>query len=285
MSGSRRVRALLSVLLLGGAWVFAPARIPLYDGLGFPDEPYRYVQPPPGSAATAAPTTATGSAPASGGANREPMRIASAEVGPQVVVSVPAGDLLGPPATTRLTLTARPVAPDRAPPAGVIDGNVYRVGATADASGPVRLRVTDPNYLPGIDLRATVATPAKVTAVYRDRPAAPWSVLIPVQVGNDIYEMVMPGLGDFALVLPSAAPPATVAPRPGSGPASVGPAASGPGGIGPGSAPPPSVFVPPAAPAAGGHPLRQLIGLAVVLLVLGACIVGIRVIRSRDRDR
>ncbi|RZU49979.1 hypothetical protein EV385_1738 [Krasilnikovia cinnamomea] len=283
MSGRvRAARAAFCVVALGFAWVLTPAGVPLYDGLGFPDEPYRFVDPPPGSVATAPPTTATGSVAATGGANREAVRIASAEVGPQVVVSVPTGDLLGPPAATRLTLTARPVAPDRAPPTGVIDGNVYRVSAAADRSGPVRLRVTDPNFLPGIDLRSTVATSARVTAVYRERPAAAWRALEAFQIGNDIYEVVMPGLGDFALVLPSAAPPA--AGPPGTGPSGAGPPGSGPAATAGRASAGPSAAGPPARPAAG-HPVRQLIGLAAVLLVLGACIAGLRLVRARGRDR
>ncbi|GAB1694163.1 hypothetical protein KRM28CT15_59660 [Krasilnikovia sp. M28-CT-15] len=267
------MRVVVCVLALGCAWVITPAGVPLYDGLGFPDEPYRFVDPPPGAVATAPPTTATGSAAATGGANREAMRVASAEIGPQVAVSVPAGDLIGPAAATRLTLTARPIAPDRAPPTGVINGNVYRVSAAADAAGPVRLRVTDPNFLPGIDLRSTVATSATVTAVYRERPAAAWRELVAFQIGNDIYEVVMPGLGDFALVLPSAAPPPTAPPA--TAPPATAPSVGGTTGSGPA----------PAARPAAGHPGRQLIGLAAVLLVLGACIAGLRLIRARGRNR
>ena len=57
-SGLRWLLASFVALLV--AWLLAPAVVPIYDGVSFPDEPYRYVQSPDGKP-TKPPTTAKAS--------------------------------------------------------------------------------------------------------------------------------------------------------------------------------------------------------------------------------
>ena len=54
------VRMLVAAALLGLGWLLTPRTAPpLYDGVGFPDEPYRFVVAPAGAPKTTkAPTVA-----------------------------------------------------------------------------------------------------------------------------------------------------------------------------------------------------------------------------------
>jgi hypothetical protein len=232
------------------AWLVAPAGVPLYDGVGFPDEAYRYVQPPPGYKATPAPTDAVGRTPATSGVSRKNVQILSGETGPQVVVYVPGSDLIGPDTATAFELRATPVAPGGTLPDGAMDGNIYRVQATATPPGPVRLRVSDPKFVPVIDLRAVAATEVEVTAFYRPNPAAEWSPQATSRVGTDIYETTLIGLGDYVLTVAGSQTPIPAAGR--------------------------------APPRRRGPPV-ELLAVAAVVAVLVIGIVVVRLTRSRTR--
>jgi hypothetical protein len=265
ISRSRLVAVVLACAGLGAAWIITPAGVPLYDGIGFPDEPYRYVQPPPGAEQTPPPTDAIGHTPASGGTNGRSMQILSDETGPQVLVLLPPHDLVGPDTATSFELRAHPLAPDAKPPPGTTDGNVYRVQATASPPGPVTLRISNPAFLPEIDLRAVVATKERVTVAHRDTPDGSWRTLATDQIGNDIYATYMVGLGDYVLTTGAPADTAGSA-MPGR---TSGPSAAG----GPTRA----------APTAGRGFGVGLLGLVVLLAVFVATVIAIRLIRTRRR--
>src|SRR5881409_3272013 len=95
-------------VLLGLGALLSPAAVPLYDGVGFPDEPYRFV-PPRGDNPAA--TTATVSLRVSGGVNSGGLLANSAELGPQVSVYAPPRAFQAPAGSTApIRLTATPVA-------------------------------------------------------------------------------------------------------------------------------------------------------------------------------
>jgi hypothetical protein len=170
--------------------------VPIYDGIGNPDEPYRYVNPPAGYRDTKPPTTATGTLKVSRGQSGS-AQINSAEYGPQVALYVPVGAFAAAPDDASVSVTAAPVAPpDTLPKDGTIEGNVYRVTAVA-SDGAVDL-IGFANQAPVLDLRApTARQPAPVFEHFED---GKWTSYQTSRIGNDIYRTRMDALGDWALV-------------------------------------------------------------------------------------
>lgn len=194
---SKKVLA-AAFLALGLAWLTAPG-VPLYDGVGFPDEPYRYVQPPPGSKPSKPPTSATGQVTAGKGASNDFFDAPSDEKGPQVEVYASAGGLTGAPDVRSFAIRADPVAPGPAAPKISIDGNVYRLQLTSTPPGPVGLAPVTDQVWAWIALRATSSKPQHPVLVYRAAPADPWRMLHTEQTGNDVFAANVQGAGDYAL--------------------------------------------------------------------------------------
>jgi hypothetical protein len=175
--------------------VHQPSGVPLYDGIGFPDQPYRYVDPPPGYQKTPPPSTAVDRSAVSGGTTSGLLFAQSAESGPQIVVSMPSHALAAPQAT-KVTLEAKPLAPDNEPHGATINGNVYQVTWTADrgtATPTSRIRVA---Y---VLMRATSGKQPGPTMYHRTSASAPWTAITTARVGNDIYQSPLPSEGDYAL--------------------------------------------------------------------------------------
>ncbi|SEM04263.1 hypothetical protein [Streptacidiphilus jiangxiensis] len=199
---SRTVRmSALCLGLLALGWLLTPltATPPLYDGLGFPDEPYRYVVAPPGYQHTAAPSVGEDDGIVFKGVGPQLLLPVSDENGPQVQAGIPASQLSIPAGTTQLAAKATPLALTGAAPSdGTVWGNVYRVTVTSDR-GPVAAtgRPTSDSV---ISLRAPSAQQPAPVMEYRATPGAPWQDLRTTRVGNDIYQSPLPGLGDYALV-------------------------------------------------------------------------------------
>lgn len=185
-----------ALVVLGAAWSIAPRSAPpLYDGLGFPDEPYRFVARPAGTNATDPPTTAIGEVTFYG-AQTYPLTASSAEIAPQVNLTYPP-DSIRPPATTnRVSVVARPTAPLPAAPGQFLWSNVYTVTTspaitvTAGHSGVLTLR------------SATAQRPRPTIARYDG--GRHWTPLPTVPVGRDIYSAHVSATGRYA-VLGSAA--------------------------------------------------------------------------------
>jgi hypothetical protein len=195
---------LVGVAALVLAWVLAPAAVPIYDGAGFPDEPYRYVKPPAGAKPTPPPTTAKaalavdaqGRTTSSGYSN-------SSEQGPQIVLYVPAGSLQAPAGAKSVEVSETPLAPSPPLPAdGTIVTNVYRVAATS--TGPVKIVGQGSAHLPALQMRAP--STRQPGPVFEHRTGAGWKRYPTLRIGQDIYQTTAPELGDWALVQLSSQP-------------------------------------------------------------------------------
>jgi hypothetical protein len=217
----QHVRLLVVALgLLAVAWLRAPrwSSPPLYDGVAFPDEPYRYVTPPPNAPKTAAPGSAFGETKVLNG-HSGVLFAGSNEQGPQVQLVINEGESTGPSGATVIRVRAEPIAATAQPSDGTIWGNVYRLTAASD-TGPAQIhRATNSNTQ--IVLRAPVGPEPQPVMEYDDGTG--WRRLQTTRVGNDVYSAAIPGVGDYALVTSPGQPQ----PVPGA-------AVSGSGGIGSG---------------------------------------------------
>ncbi|MDQ1496147.1 MAG: hypothetical protein QOG69_2630 [Actinomycetota bacterium] len=195
------VLAALAALVL--AWlVVPPVSTPLYDGIGAPDEPYRYVAPPAGAKHTQPPHVATADSDAAGGTNLHPFYVSSDEIGPQILMFISKGSLVVPSGVTGVRVTATPLAPDQSPAGATIDGNVYRVTATALAGTSVQGPLTFGSAGASestITMRATSARQPSPSFVFRATPSDTWQRVTAVRVGNDIYRATVTHAGDYAL--------------------------------------------------------------------------------------
>jgi hypothetical protein len=190
---------------LFAAWALAPATSPIYDGPQAPDEPYRYVKPPPGYPSTKPPTTARAVVPVHNG-NNGAQYANTAEFAPQISVYVAPGALGVPPGATSITLTATPLAPTSPLPTdGTIVGNVYRISATAGTTEvPI---VGKGNQAATIQMRAPTAK--QPGPVFEHLSASGWTRGgRTIRIGNDIYQASpVTALGDWALVQLNTPPP------------------------------------------------------------------------------
>lgn len=175
----RRVALLGAAMLLIGR-----AGPPLYDGLGFPDDPYRFVghKRPPASAHVTL-RFRDGASQAA--------ELRTPEHGPQFKLVLDPGALTG--ATAPVTLTGTPIPAAGALPRGVVDSNAYRVAAAGaeSASGDRRRGAAT--------LRAAVMTKPAPVIVFRPTAAAPWRELPTSTVGVDNLRTSFVGLGDYAV--------------------------------------------------------------------------------------
>jgi hypothetical protein len=186
-----------AVAFLAVAWFVLPAgQPPLYDGLGFPDEAYRFVTPPSGEK-PGAPATAIRLRVAISDGVSDAAFGQSAEQGPQVAVFVPRGAVVAPAGVASVTLTLSPITTTARPGEGSVYGNVYRL-AVSDGGA------LTPS-LPGavIRLRApSVVDPEPVMHVLRE---GRWTRLRTDRVGTEIFAAPLAGAADYALVRPAAA--------------------------------------------------------------------------------
>lgn len=192
-----RARLLLALVALPLAWLLAPGAVPLYDGINVPDEPYRYVVPPAGYKHTPKPLSAKASVDVADGSNASTIYVNTDEFAPQVAIVLPRR-LVAVAGTARtVTVAVAPVAPDRQPSKGSIDGNVYRVTASPGASWapPSGDAVTESQ----ITMRATTGRRPIPSFVYRSAPTQSWRVVHTYVSGNDIYSTQFAGFGDYAL--------------------------------------------------------------------------------------
>jgi hypothetical protein len=195
---SRNGRLLLTALgLLCLAWLITPPMPapPLYDGVGFPDEPYRYIAPPPGSKPTKPATAISSDTRVTQGRGGEVLAN-SAEQGPQVLVEFSDGTLTAAPNATMIHVSAQPLAPTVQPGDGTVWGNVYRLTATSDA-GPVQVH-TGAGTASGVVMRSPAAPPPEPVIEYNNGTG--WRQVPTARNGNDIFFAPMAGLGDYAVV-------------------------------------------------------------------------------------
>lgn len=191
-------RLAVLVALLAAIWLIAPpAGVPLYDGVGFPDEPYRSVpaqgDTPPATSAEARIALKRGVNPGGQVAN-------SAEQGPQIsVFAPPQAFQVATTADSLLVVRAEPVIPVKPPP-GRLQSNVYRLTLTSPA-GPVTV---NPKAQPiGMALRAVAVAEAALPVMhFRPDPESPWRALKTKRVGEDAFAGSGPAAGDYVLAPP-----------------------------------------------------------------------------------
>ena len=191
----RRVLAAVAALTL--AWLIAPAAVPIYDGVGNPDEPYRYVNPPAGAKKTPPPTVAKATLSLTAAGLNNAAYANSAEVGPQVVYYVPNGALKAPGGATGITVTATPTPPPSPPTDGTIVGNVYRITATTP-NGDATIVGHGVTQLPTLDMRAPSGK--QPGPVFEHVVNGVWQHSSTLRIGVDIYQTSAAALGDWALV-------------------------------------------------------------------------------------
>jgi hypothetical protein len=185
-----------ALLVLGVGWSIAPhSALPLYDGIGFPDEPYRFVQRPAGAQETKAPTTAHGTASVSGGSNA-PLVAASAESAPQISLYIPKGKLTVPAGTSEISLTGTPVKPLPTGKGQYLWSDVYTVsaspGSTVFKTGGSQATIT---------LRAASAQRPQPSIAYYDGNR--WHLMPTFAQGRDIYIAELTRFGQFAVIGPN----------------------------------------------------------------------------------
>lgn len=182
--------------MAAGAFL-APRAPALYDGIGFPDEPYRYAQVVSDDPVkTPPPTTASATVTEVAGASAQGVVLTSTETGPQILAYLPKGAVLSGTAGT-LDVSARPLGPDKPPPAnGPIAGDIYRLSTSVPTTWQPGLAGT-------ISLRSPQGIPVTPVMEFRRAGQPTWLPLPTTQVGNDIWESPLRALGDYALVLPT----------------------------------------------------------------------------------
>jgi hypothetical protein len=212
----------LATLALAGIVLARPPHAPpLYDGVGFPDEPYRWVVPPQGEQRTRlAATDAFTRIPVTGGANVE-SQAQSDEKGPQILLTALAGAFAVPAGASSIMVRAVPHAvPDVQPDDGHVVSNLYVI--TAEAEGrPVTLAR---DYALLLNLRAVRSTPqAVVVCRWTGRG---WQQVATDCVGVDIYAAWLDTIGPVALVqLDPGVSPQPAALQPSSAARAAGPGA------------------------------------------------------------
>jgi hypothetical protein len=178
-----------ALVLVTVGWLVTPQAVTVYDGVGQPDEPYRYVSAPPGAKVSVkAPTGAKAVFPVAAGVNPMDQTLVSTESGPQVSVFLPEGGLNA--ASGTITATVTPEAATDPPTGGRLDGNVYRLSIT-NPTGPVTATIY---------LRATTAAQPPPVIEHRSAEGQAWRPLKTSRVGNEIYLALIHASGDYGVV-------------------------------------------------------------------------------------
>lgn len=190
-------RAAGGALLVAVGLLLSPTVVPVYDGIGQPDEPYRYVERPEGAQVTAEATTATGTSPVTGGLAQHGLNVATKEVAPQFSLFLPPRALRVPGAGS-VTVTATPQATVADPPEGRRpDGNAYLVAFSVSGT-----ELTPQAALATVAMRATTADQPPPQIDYRPAVGAPWQALQTARAGTEIYAARFPGPGQFQVTFP-----------------------------------------------------------------------------------
>jgi hypothetical protein len=200
---NKKLQVLFLVSMFGIILVplFSNHVVPLYDGVGFPDEPYRYVSAPPGvKNSTLSPSPASATVLLSNGTNQNDISFSSREQGPQVNIYIYGFALKSSINETKISLNSNPKsAKNTVTPKGNIAGNVYAFGYETK-NGSISIK-SDTNEQRGyIDLRLPQINGAYAIMAFRPLGSQKWQILKTEKVGNDIYQSAVPGFGDYGLV-------------------------------------------------------------------------------------
>lgn len=182
------------LLALAAVWLVNPGNVPLYDGVGFEDEPYRYV---PVRDATLPPATpAEVTLRLVDGVNPGGLVANSLERGPQVSFFAPPQAFRVPVGATELVARAEPVVPERPAPPGILASNTYRLTFTAGGAAATLRREAQS---PAITMRADLVEPPLPAFWFRGAPTEPWRRLETQRIGVDIFSTKAPAAGEFVL--------------------------------------------------------------------------------------
>lgn len=194
MTQARTARwIVVGLVVLGLGWLVAPRWAPpVFDGVGFPDQPYRFVVRPQGAPTTPNPTVASRTVPVIGGI-ASAASAASAEQAPQISILIPTGRLHAPAGAKRIVVQGRPVRPVAAPSGSHLWSNVYAVGATDP-------RVTMRDGSPPATITLRAATAQRPYPTIERYVGGRWTKVDTVPIGQDIYQAKLPGFGKYAVV-------------------------------------------------------------------------------------
>jgi hypothetical protein len=174
----------------------------VYDGLGNPDEPYRFVEPTADARTSKKPTTAHADLAVVNGRTRAGFAN-SGESGPQISVYLAPGAFEVGSGVTSVSVTATPEAPSApAPDDGAVLGNAYRITATADGhdvqarAGQVTIQMRTPKPPSRGDPRP----------VFEQRTSGGWTQRPTIQPGFDFFQTTDGSTGLWVLVQPADAP-------------------------------------------------------------------------------
>lgn len=194
----RRRWLVLAAFGLVIAWMAAPATVPIYDGIGNPDEPYRYVKPPANAKTTKTPGVGRAVLPVRNGSNPDGQYANTGENGPQLSYYLPGGAFHVPASAKSVTVTAKPLAPSAPlPKDGTIVTNVYRLAATTDGGQSPQVTGSGPSE-PTLQMRAPDAR--QPGPVFEHLTPSGWERAKTIRVAVDVYQAQAPELGDWALV-------------------------------------------------------------------------------------
>jgi hypothetical protein len=193
---SARRRWLAGALVIGLGWLAAPSPVPVYDGLGAPDEPYRYVVPPKGATKTPPPTSIAVDTPVANGGNSRGLSLQTGESGPQMSIFLPQYALSA--RSGPIHIAVSPAAATDAPHGAAVDGNVYDF-ALAAPGGVAFDPVHGANAT--LYLRSTSQGIPQPNMYFRPDGSAPWTALATTSGGLDIRVASFKGKGQYVLAL------------------------------------------------------------------------------------
>jgi hypothetical protein len=189
----------LAAGLLAIVWlIIPPTGLPLYDGIGLPQEPYRFLQPPKGQPSGLPPSSIHRTLVISNG-NSPVYKVGTSESPPQAYFFMQYRSLAIPSGVKSITIDVKAVSPPAPAPAGSkLDGNVYRYAVTTSTGAPVAFRS---GRKVSVELRGTGASGSPTLAQFS---GGSWTRLPTlVLLGENYYLTNVKSLGDFVLLLPA----------------------------------------------------------------------------------
>jgi len=183
----------VGALLVGVGWLLTPNPVPVYDGIGVPDEPYRYVTSPEGGSPTAPPSEATARTPVVKGVSKDGLVLQTKEQTAQFSMFMPPGAMAA--TTGPITIRAVPQDPVQSPAGKKIFGNAYLITLTSPG-GPVTL--TKAAEAASLYQRATDTSDGWAMH-FRPTANAPWEALQTSRGGTDSHVADFIGPGEYAL--------------------------------------------------------------------------------------
>jgi len=184
-----------SVARLAGVQLCKPNQCNLAEPVP-PDEPYRYLSPPPGGAVARKLRSARVVIVLDDAGRNSATYLNSEEAGPQISVYFSTGCLTGAP-RARVTISATAVAsPGRETADGHVVGNAYRVSAVADLG--VAPSVTTP-----VEVQLRVPPPISANGRYlvEVQNGPEWTAVPTVVAGTDVVQANLPRLGAVVAVV------------------------------------------------------------------------------------